>query len=490
VTRNQVLVVGGGPAGATAATLLAREGLDVALFERAHFPRYHIGESIVPACLPILELLGLRDTVDGYGFQRKEGTYFRWGGTRWDYRFGSLTGDYLYAWQVERADFDELLLRNAAGRGVRVAEGRRVTGVDVDGDGRPVAAIWQEPATGASGRHEFDHLVDASGRAGVIANRHRSGRRYHESFRNVACWAYWTGGRAVPEGPAGATLVSSVPHGWVWVIPLRDQVRSIGVVMHRDRFRELHGRLELTDVYHRTLGEADLLPFLLQGAAMTSEVRLEQDYSYAAERFAGPGYFLAGDSACFLDPLLSTGVHLAMFSGLLAAACLASLARGEITGSTAERFYEQSYRRTYLRLLVVVAAVYKRHLPTVSYFREAQRLTVRDAPAGDVFDAFLHVVSGVEDLRDVQGQELTDQVVDRVAGLYHDVHGLSRSRLASPDLTGHEREQVEATAGYWTAVMGAHTVDGTDPVLGHQVVTRPRLGVAPVPAAGGTPGRR
>jgi flavin-dependent dehydrogenase len=466
--------------------LLAGAGIEVELFERAHFPRYHIGESIVPACLPILDLLGLRETVDAYGFQRKEGVYFRWGDKRWDYRFGSLTGAHTYAWQVERAEFDHLLLLHAARRGVRVHEGHRVTSISFTDAGHPRAAEWEEVATGRTGRHEFDYLVDASGRAGVLANRYLGGRRFHESFRNVALWGYWKGGRLIPDAPKGATLVSSIPEGWVWVIPLRDDVQSVGVVMHRRRFSELRKVHDQAEIYRQNLAAADLVPWVLDGATLTGDLRLEQDYSYTAERFAGDGYFLTGDAACFLDPLLSTGVHLAMFSALLAAACIASHHRGEIDDIEMQRFYEESYRRAYLRLLVVVSAVYKQHLPTESYFWEAQRLTVRDADPRQLFDAFLNVVSGIEDLEDASGQDLADGVVDRIAALYGDVHRTLQDKLAEPSLTAQDIEQIQATASYWKAVVGAHTVDHHQPVQGFYVVTEPRLGVAPAdPPPGG-----
>jgi flavin-dependent dehydrogenase len=483
MSRTTVLVIGGGPAGSTCAALLATAGVDVALFERERFPRYHIGESIVPACLPILELIGLRRTMDDYGFQPKEGVYFRWGDKAWDYRFGSLTGAYTYAWQVERAEFDELLLRNAAAKGAAVHEGRRVVEVERDAQGRPFAARWEERETGETGRTEFDYLVDCSGRAGVMANRHLDGRRFHESFRNVALWGYWKGARPIRDAPRGATLVSSIQDGWVWGIPLRDDVHSVGIVMHRNRFQSLRERQSLAEIYRSTLLTADMVPYMLHDARLVSELRLEQDYSYTAHRFTGPGYFLSGDAACFLDPLLSTGVHLAMFSALLAAACIASLRRGELDDEAAQQFYEESYRRVYLRFLVVVAAVYKQNQPIDSYFWEAQRLTVRDAGGEDVFAAFLNVVSGVEDLHDAQGQDLTDAVVDRISNLYRDVHLVLQEKLRQPDLTDEEREQIRATAGYWKSVVGAHTVDEAHPVRGRYVVTEPRLGVATVRAS-------
>ncbi len=223
---------------------------------------------------------------------------------------------------------------------------------------------------------------------------------------------------------------------------------------------------------------------VLHDARRVGEIRLEQDYSYAADQFAGPRYFLAGDAACFLDPLLSTGVHLAMFSALLAAACIASLHRGEIDEAAAQEFYEDSYRRTYLRLLVIVSAVYKQHLSTESYFWEAQQLTVRDIDAEGAYDAFLNVVSGMEDLSDASGQELADGMVARIADLYHDVHQTVQEKLKDPNLTEQDREQVTATAGYWKSIIGTSTVDRQHAVGGRYIVTQPRLGLASVDGAG------
>ena len=206
-THSTVLVIGGGPAGSTASSLLKREGFDVALFEREVFPRYHIGESILPLCHPVLELMGCREKVANHGFHKKTGQYFHWGKEQWDYRFGGLSGNRTFTWQVERAEFDKILLDHAASLGVDVRQGRRVTEVHFDGE-RPVSVSWADTETGESGRHEFDYLIDASGRAGIMANKYLQGRTVHESFRNVAVWGYWHDSQELPEAPAGATVAS------------------------------------------------------------------------------------------------------------------------------------------------------------------------------------------------------------------------------------------------------------------------------------------
>lgn len=468
---KRVLVIGGGPAGSTAAGLLAKSGMEVQIFDRDRFPRYHIGESIVPACMPVLELLGLRERVESYGFVRKSGVHFRWGGRRWSYAFGSLTGGYTYAWQVHRSEFDHLLLTRAAALGASVFEGRRVTALHTDDSGRPHAVDWIEGRSGARGRQEFDYLVDASGRAGFLATRHLSGRRHHESFKNVAFWRYFKGGGWLPEAPRGATIVSSIRDGWVWVIPLQGDVLSIGVVMHKNRYADLRGELHTREVYEAALKEASGLGGILEGAEPSSDIRVEQDYSYTTDTFAGPGFYLAGDSACFLDPLLSTGVHLAMFSAVLAAAGINSTERGLLSEQDAATFYDDSYRRTYLRFLAIVAAVYKQEQPIDSYYAAAQDLTVNDAPPDEMYDAFLHVVSGVEDLVDVQGRDRLDGVINRVGDLYFDVHERMQERLRAEQVTPADREQALAVAGYWKSLIGVHTIDEKQAVDGMFVDT-------------------
>src|ERR1700691_4756549 len=343
---TQILVIGGGPAGSTAATLLAREGFDVTLAEREHFPRYHIGESILPSCLPILDLLGVREQVNAHGFQRKGGAYFAWGPQEWSLTFGDLMGGNMFAWQVVRSEFDQILLDHARSQGVSVFEGVTVHDVTF-AQGRPVSARWTAKDDDGSqqGTIDFDFLVDASGRSGLLATRQFKSRRFHDVFRNVACWTYWEGAKKLEKGPEGAIAVCSLPHGWLWAIPLNAGTTSVGLVTGKDLFNEQRQQLGGVEaVYRAALEQCPIVADLVADAVATGGFKVEQDYSYVSEKFAGPGYVITGDAACFLDPLLSTGVHLATYSAMLAAASISSILRGEIGEAEALEFYSTCYR--------------------------------------------------------------------------------------------------------------------------------------------------
>ena len=397
---TRVLVIGGGPAGATAAGLLAKEGLEVTLLERDHFPRYHIGESILPSCRPIFELLGVWDKVQEHGFQPKGGAYFFWGTEEWEVVFNDLGSDGANAFQVVRSEFDKLLLDHARELGVEVHEGVSVKELEFDGD-RPVAAVWQSDDSSAGGRLAFDYLVDASGRNGVMAVRHQHNRKFHNVFRNVAAWSYWRDAKQLDRGPEGAIAVCSVEDGWFWAIPLHDGTLSVGLVTGRDGFNAKRGELgSIQAVYDEALTKCPAVATLLEGATQVSEMKVEQDYSYAAEQFTGPGYFLCGDAACFLDPLLSTGVHLATYSAMLAAAAIVSVERGDVEIDQAQQFFATTYRHAYERLLVLVSTFYEAYRGKEHHFFQAQTLSQTDRDELNLQSAFDRIITGIEDMED------------------------------------------------------------------------------------------
>jgi flavin-dependent dehydrogenase len=404
MSARTVLIAGGGPAGSTAAALLARQGHRVLLLEKDHFPRYHIGESLQPSSRTILELSGAVAAVDAAGFQVKRGGRILWGSDQWTVDFADLPGPSA-VWQVERADFDAILLNNARQQGADVIEGTKVTDVQFSGD-RAVAATYQRDADDRPHQVEFDWLIDATGRAGLLSVGHFGSRTKHRVFQNAAIWGYFRNARLPAGTPPGGIGIIAFPQGWTWLIPLRDGLMSIGHVVHVDSFRA--GRRQqpsLLDLFEAYRAESPNLQPLMADATLHSEIRVDADFSYSADKFAGPGWYLSGDAGCFLDPLLSTGVHLATYSATTAAACLSSLWRDEVDEIEAIGYYEIAYRRTYSRFLAMVSGLYSMYEKAEAYFWLAQNLTHEKVRYSDGLAMFTDVVAGWTDMREAMKAE-------------------------------------------------------------------------------------
>lgn len=351
---TDVLVIGGGPAGSTVATILAGHGIHTTVLERDVFPRYHIGESLLASLMPMLDAIGAGEKIKQHGFVEKPGGYFNWGNEKWSFRFDEIEGAPKHSYQVTRSEFDKLLLDHAEEHGADIHQNVKVTGIEFE-NGRAVGANYLDRRSETRGSIRFKYLVDCSGRSGIIANDYKKDRQFHNVFKNVAIWSYWTGTNLnYDDLPPGSTRIISIEAGWIWFIPLNDGTVSVGTVITRDQLRkEREHNRSAEQVYDHLLANNDEAKIILKDAKRNS-IKMETDYSYTSERFSGPGYFMCGDAACFLDPLLSSGVHLAMVSSLVAGASIASILKGKVDEDRAVNFFETSYRQAYLRFLMMV----------------------------------------------------------------------------------------------------------------------------------------
>ena len=384
-----IVVIGGGPAGAAAATMLARQGWSVTLLERERFPRDHVGESLLPASIPILEELGVLPAVEAQGFVKKLGATMVWGRDKepWSWFFGETNRRYPHSYQVWRPTFDHLLLDNAAANGVEVRQGWRATEVLFDDQipAHPEPVEGLGPATGIRCLNEAGQeqvlqarfVVDASGQNGLLG-RQLDLRRWDESFRNLAVYAYYDGAERLPPPADGNIFIESYTHGWLWTIPLHTGRASVGAVVDQRVGEERVGKLGLERFLDEQLAQAPYTAGMLSNARRVSGPFVVKDWSYACERLAGDGYVLAGDAACFIDPLFSSGVHLALMSGVLAAAYATTALRNPEMGPAAAQVYQELYLKEYHHFREMVRLFYSSNRTVDSYFWEARRILEGD----------------------------------------------------------------------------------------------------------------
>lgn len=312
--RYDVAVIGGGPAGATAAALLARGGLAVACFERERFPRFHIGESLLPASVPLFDRLGLLPALEAAGFLKKYGAAFIDEVDRrqviFNFRRGPTWADHAY--NVPRADFDRLVLEHAAKEGAAVFEGRAVETVAVEAD-RVRLAVRAEGGTPQPVEAAF--LVDASGRDAVLAAR-LGCREPMPSLGKAAFFAHFRAAERWPGRTEGHIRIYLFEHGWFWWIPFAGDVTSVGCVLHQRVVKSRPGPVE--ELFEEMVAACPGVAAGLVPAARVTPVWTAANFSYRTTPSVGDRFLSIGDAVTFVDPIFSTGVYIAMQSAELA----------------------------------------------------------------------------------------------------------------------------------------------------------------------------
>ena len=345
MTQNayDVLVIGGGPAGAAVATRLAQRGRHVLLLEKEHFPRFHIGESMLPCSLPLIEALGAMPRLKAADFLPKYAAEFVTADgslkRRYAFRDGLVSGA-PSAYEVDRSEFDQLLLDNAIERGVEVRQGMQVIRFDLER--ARGASVIARAADGTETTFRAQMLIDASGQASLLAGR-LGLREMDRELKNFAVFSHFEGASRYTGDAEGDISVVLVPEGWWWVIPLKGDRTSVGLV---GPSRNLRGQKPDDAYFQAQIAGTPFLRERLAQATCVAPVRSVSDYSYVSRELVGDRFLLVGDAAAFIDPVFSTGVYLGLVGAFRAAEAVDAALRSQRFERSQFLSYEREVQRS------------------------------------------------------------------------------------------------------------------------------------------------
>jgi flavin-dependent dehydrogenase len=334
--QPDVIVIGGGPAGSTVSTLIAQKGYRVELFERESFPRFHIGESLIPQTYWVLKRLNMLPKMKGSHFVKKYSVQFinaRGKLSEPFYFIDHRPHESSQTWQVRRSEFDHLMLNNAREHGVQVHEQVRV--LEVLFEGQRAVGVRVQQRDGTERQVHAQVVIDASGQSSVIIDRLKL-REWDPVLKKAALWTYWKGAQRETGRDEGATLVIQTQsrNGWFWYIPLHDDILSVGVVASYDYLFKSRPDKDLESIYFEEVAACPGVQPRIAKAQRIEPFRAAKEYSYRSTKAAGDGWVLVGDAYGFLDPLYSSGVLLALKSGEMAAdAVTEGLANGDTSAA-------------------------------------------------------------------------------------------------------------------------------------------------------------
>ncbi|KAJ7496994.1 FAD binding domain-containing protein [Mycena latifolia] len=475
--HSQVLVIGGGPSGSYAASVLAREGISVTVLEAAKFPRYHVGESLIPSVRHYLRFIGADEKLANYGFVHKPGSAIKFNQyKREGYTDFMALGAENASFNVIRSEFDHLLMNHARASGASIYEQTKVTSISFSttDPNRPISVSWSHvppptpptppgsPTTSTptvsdkplkpdvvTGTTSFTHLVDATGRAGLMSTVYLKNRHFNSSLKNVAVWGYWsevgTYGLGTPRAGAPWFEALTDESGWAWFIPLHNGSTSIGVVMNQkiynEKLKEPAGPAcflpasapnpTKSSMVEHYLSNLALAPGVLKlitdaGVMEAGSVKSAADFSYSAPSYGGSGYRIVGDAGAFIDPFFSSGVHLALTSALSAASTICASLRGDCTEAFAADWHTKRVSTSYTRFQVVVLSAYKQI--------RSQSVDVLSDINEDNFDrafAFLRpVIQGASDMGATLSETELQKSLDFCVNLFNPTSPEQHDRVA------------------------------------------------------------
>jgi flavin-dependent dehydrogenase len=389
-TRTEVIIVGGGPGGATLASLLRQRGRDVLVLERDAFPRFHIGESLLPASLTVLEEIGVLGEIDAR-FLRKYGAVFIDGERDTETRFSfaeALKTAHDHAYEVARDEFDQVLLDHARKLGAEVRHGWDVTRMLLD-EGRACGVVARSPE-GELRELRADVVVDATGRDALRAHAKRDLQKLPRLEETMAIFSQYRGVPRAPGALGGDIRIVLTPRCWFWLIPFKDGRTSVGATLHASEIVRARGRPSVASTFDSLRDAYPPVRRLLADAEPVFPPRAIADYSYRVPEMSGDGWLAVGDAGGFVDPLFSTGLHLAMRGARAAAIAIErALAAGD-TSRARWIEYERAQRRATEIFMGAVQSYYRGELASLllldrDLHKPFMRRIITSILSGDVY---------------------------------------------------------------------------------------------------------